>query len=66
MIKHRFCNCEDRPCCGCDNGSFEVFEDRWTDETERFPNEEDEENYGGEDSYLDSEFESRYEIDFGE
>lgn len=24
IIEHRSCNCEDKPCCGCDNGAFEV------------------------------------------
>lgn len=23
-IHHAACNCEDRPCCGCDNGTSEV------------------------------------------
>lgn len=22
--EHRNCQCEDKPCCGCDNGVFEV------------------------------------------
>lgn len=24
--EHRNCQCEDKPCCGCDNGVFEVEE----------------------------------------
>ncbi len=27
IIEHRGCQCEDRPCCGCDNGAFEVESD---------------------------------------
>ena len=30
----RSCQCEDRPCCGCDNGAFEV-------EAEGFPTQND-------------------------
>lgn len=26
MMEHRNCQCIDRPCCGCDNGVFEVEE----------------------------------------
>jgi hypothetical protein len=41
----RSCNCEDRPCCGCDNGVFEVEDD--------FENFED----GDQESEEDQEFE---------
>lgn len=45
IIEHRGCQCEDRPCCGCDNGTFEI-------EQEKF-------EYPG-DSMIDMEMEEEY------
>ena len=73
ITEHRSCNCIDRPCCGCDNGSFEVedeqvfgpMDEQWDDESEE-EEEADDHFEGGEDSYLDSSWEDRFEMDMGD
>jgi hypothetical protein len=75
--EHRNCQCEDRPCCGCDNGTFEVEENEvhgWAgdgsgedDFADYNANEADDyRDEGGEDSYLDSSWEDRFEMDMGD
>ena len=88
IVENRSCSCEDRPCCGCDNGAFEVERDDdyrepifeaeethgWAgdgsgedDLADYNANEADDyRDEGGEDSYLDSSWEDRYEMDFGD
>ena len=60
MIEYRSCQCEDRPCCGCDNGAFEVEEEELFSEgpTEGnfFPREE------SEDGWLDAAYEDRFDL----
>lgn len=77
IIEHRSCNCEDKPCCGCDNGAFETEVEEihgWPgdgsgedDLADMNANEADDyRDEGGEDSYLDASWEDRFECDFGD
>lgn len=77
IIEHRSCNCIDRPCCGCDNGTFEVEVEEthgWAgdgsgedDLADYNANEADDyRDEGGEDSYLDASYEDRFEMDYGD
>ncbi len=42
ITEFRSCNCEDRPACGCDNGTFEVEEFPYFGDETIEPNEWDE------------------------
>lgn len=71
--EHRSCQCEDRPCCGCDNGVFEVEDEGQVfgamtedDQDEDQDDEGGDDHFeGGEDRYLDSSWEDRFEIEYG-
>lgn len=72
--EHRNCQCEDRPACGCDNGVFEVESFPYPGDDTIEPDEDfgqddeeaDDHFEGGEDSYLDSSWEDRFEMDMGD
>lgn len=68
--EHRSCQCIDRPCCGCDNGTFEIEEfpypgdstiepdeefDSHDEDVETFPNEP-------EDSWLEAAYEDQTDL----